>query len=95
MLPSIVTLNTITGFEVWDINSNVLQSSSIVFPDKPNNTGTTSKMGVVEPSYHDTTVTDLGNGNIRIQTTRDVEFFWGLLSIDICSVDITINISQL
>lgn len=79
-----------TGFEIWDIDSNVLQSGSIPSgtPDYDNG----PKPDIFKSTVHDVTVSkDTVTGNIRITGTSDVSLLWGLIEFDTCTFDVTIN----
>lgn len=81
-----------TGFEIWDISSTVLQTSTTVFGSNPTNTGNTSALGVIDATYHDVTTTKLAGGFVRLEATLDVSFFWGLFDIDLMAIDITFHL---
>lgn len=84
--------STFTGFEIWDINSTVLQTSTSVFGSNPTNTGVTNALSFIDTTYHDVTTTKLADGYVRLQATVDVSFFWGIFDLDLMPIDITFQL---
>jgi hypothetical protein len=88
--------STITGFEIWDINSNVLDSGDISDDPIRYGGGPVGAEGIVDTTYHDVTVTkNQVNNTIRVQGTQDISVLWGLVDFDVCTFDITIDLNTM
>lgn len=84
-------------FEIWDYNSNTLQSGSIFPEGVPKyGGGPTPSIAFIQPSQHDVTVTkNPADNTIRVRGTIDVDVLWGLFRIDIGVFDVTIDLTTL
>lgn len=97
----VVLVNDASNFnhvEIWDYNSNVLQSGPIFPTGIPKYGGgpNPALQGIVDKSYKDVTVTkNPADNTIRIRGTIDISFLWGLFAIDLIDFDITINLTTL
>lgn len=83
-------------FEIWDLNSNILQSGGLFPNGVPKYGGgpNPSVQGIVDKSYKDVTVTKFDN-RIRVQGKIDISILWGLFELDVIDFDITIDLTTL
>lgn len=82
--------STFTGYEIWDINSNVLATGN-VSTSGPNYAGDSSPQildSLVGTAHNVSVSLNTTNKTIRIQATLDVDF--GFFSIDVYQIDVTI-----
>ncbi len=89
--------NNFSGYEIWDINSNILATGSLSndglkYGGGPNN----QSYSFIDTTYHDVKVTkDDVNHTLRIRGVKDISIIWGLFDVDLCDFDVTISLETL
>ncbi|OGU38412.1 MAG: hypothetical protein A2X61_11480 [Ignavibacteria bacterium GWB2_35_12] len=77
------------------MNSNVLTSGNVSSGGPKYGGGPDPvTFGIVDSTQHDVTVTKSDN-TIRIRGTNDISILWGLINIDTCTFDVTIDLTTL
>jgi len=94
-----------TGYEIWDINSGVIDSGDVSTggikygggPQNCNDPDTQLLGGFLKTTLHDVTITiNIPSPHpIHVHGTLDVSIFWGLIDIDICEFDADITSIQI
>jgi hypothetical protein len=82
----------ITGYEIWDINSNVISSGS-VFSGSPNYDG--GSPDAMFNATSDMTITQTDQNHIHIHATVDLSCFWGLFDVTLVNFDVDITLSPM
>lgn len=85
------------NYEIWDLNSNILSQGNIsVNGPKYGGGPTPESLGIVNSTQHNVVISkDTTNNTIRIKGTNDISVLWGLINIDLCDFDVTVDLTTL
>jgi len=85
-----------TGYEVWDINKNVIDSGTISTKGPVYDGGPQTQAEIIRTTYKNVIITkDTTNNTFRVRATQNISFLWGLFDIDIADIDITFDATTL